>query len=101
GKRAEEELLALYGELLPRNVGSNGMSYGLSEMDRAERIEAFLWRVSTGAVDILAAISPVQFREYVDEFLDDVSKTPMYAQSPQIQRMRAELERMTAPMAGE
>ena len=89
--RAEDELMELYAALIPRNVAPDGMSYGTQPMSRGERIEAFLMRVESGALDILLAISPPVFQRYVDEFLEDVSKTPMYAQTPQMIQMRAAL----------
>lgn len=96
GERAEDELLELYSALVPRNLGNTGMSYGLATMDRGERITAFLARVMSGSVDILRDISPPQYVAYVDEFLDDVERTPMYATNPQIQQLRAALERERA-----
>ena len=88
GQRAEEELLDLYAALIPLNIAPDGMTYGTEPMDRGARIEAFLWRVGTGALDALQAVSPEVFEDYVSEFLDDVAKTPMYAQTPQMIQLR-------------
>lgn len=90
-RRAEEELLERYADLMPLNVGPNGESYGMRPMTRGERIEAFLMRARSGALDILRAQSPAVFGRYVDEFIKDVEQTPMYAQTPQMQQMRAAL----------
>jgi len=99
-KRAEDELLWRYEALIPRNVGPDGMTYGSQPMDRGSRIEAFLWRVSTGSLDILQGVSPPVFKRYVDEFIDDVSKSPMYAQNPQIDRLRRQLQAQTVVTEG-
>lgn len=92
-KRAEDECIDLYDALLPRNVAPDGMTYGSEPMNRGDRIGAFLFRVQSGALDILETASPEVFKRYVEEFIDDVSKTPEFSTSPRMVALRNELSR--------
>lgn len=99
GKRAEEFLLEMFTQLWPKNISPSGLTYGSVPMDRGDRIAAFLWRVQTGALDLLQTYSEPQFKAYVEEFLDDVEKSPVYSQSPHIVQLRAELQRRIGVLA--
>jgi hypothetical protein len=97
-RRAEDECIDLYAALIPRNVAPDGMTYGSQPMDRGQRIAAFLYRVQSGSLDLLHTISLPVYQRYVDEFLDDVSKTPAYSQTEAMVRVRAQLEQQGAPI---
>lgn len=72
-KRAKLQLMELFRELLPRNLGSGGESYGMVLMERGERILQFEEDARNGTLDIMQVQSPELYWEYVQEYIKDVS----------------------------
>ena len=71
--RARVELMGIFKDLIPRNLGSGGESYGMVPMDRGERILQFEEDARSGALDILKVQSPDIYWDYVQEYISDVT----------------------------
>lgn len=75
--RAVDELLELMRALYERESGAGGRTYGTQDMDREQRIEAFLVDAQSGALDILKSIAPEHYNAQVRQFQQDVAASPV------------------------
>ncbi len=78
-ERASREVVELLKRLVTINTGSGGATFGMRQMPRGDRILAFEEDAESGALEMLFTVNEKFGREYVEQFMDDMRATPMYA----------------------
>lgn len=85
----EVELLKEAGELAKRNLldmaqamygvvmGTDGETFGDSQLDRGDRIARFMSDAQSGALDVLRVQSPTIYRQYVAQYVRDINDSPL------------------------
>jgi len=87
-KRAKSELMELFRDLIPRNVGTTGASYGMHDMERGDRILAFLERRESGSLEVLRGIAPHWYEKLVRDYEADVKAMPLFAHTQTAESIR-------------
>lgn len=77
-ERASRQIVDLLKTLVKLNTGSGGETFGMQEMSRGDRILMFLDDAESGALDMLFTVNRDFGQQYVDAFMEDLQKTPMY-----------------------
>lgn len=73
--RAADQIVELQLTAADRLTGPGGRTFGTQDLNRAERIEAFILDAESGALDILKQIAPHHYDAQVRQFERDVAAT--------------------------